>query len=273
MLYSGELGRVTVLAHGLHPNVTHGSKKSHKHCDGHTPVNSIELLAKLCEGSFLTQPMKGNSSRQPTRTNRLSANRQPVLPVDWWTGKLLREEKRRDNLNIRATKVTGKLIALFCIECHHELQLKQWGGSCDDSDVKCVSWINDECIYKVKPIFLYSSQWISDFIQSCIPLMILDLFAGLSFIWVAITWYSDRQVDIISSKTLIVLSLPINERDGTFHHQHLNTSDSTAATQHRQLNTIQHIYVITQLQDKSPPPYSARGQFIAGIEFIASNRR
>lgn len=47
LLYSGELGCGTVLVHGLHPTLTRGSKLLHVHCNGYTPVNGIDLPAKL----------------------------------------------------------------------------------------------------------------------------------------------------------------------------------------------------------------------------------
>lgn len=50
LLYSGKLGCRTVLVHGLHPTLTHGSKKSHEHYHNHAPVNGINLSIKLCEG-------------------------------------------------------------------------------------------------------------------------------------------------------------------------------------------------------------------------------
>lgn len=60
-----ELGYRTVLVHGLHPTFMHGSKKLHTHCNSHTLVKGIDLLAKLCEGSwkgFLTQLVEENNS-------------------------------------------------------------------------------------------------------------------------------------------------------------------------------------------------------------------
>lgn len=51
LLYLSEFGCGTALVHGLHTAFTHGSKKSHGHCDSHTPVNGIDLPIKLYGGS------------------------------------------------------------------------------------------------------------------------------------------------------------------------------------------------------------------------------
>lgn len=55
-LYLGGLGCGIVPVHSLHSSLTHGSKKFHAYCDGHTPVNGNDLLAKLCEGSQYNFP-------------------------------------------------------------------------------------------------------------------------------------------------------------------------------------------------------------------------
>lgn len=68
LLYSGEIGCVSLLVHDLQPTLTHSFKASHRHCDGHT---NIDMSAKLCESSregFPTRSVKGNAFPQPTCT-------------------------------------------------------------------------------------------------------------------------------------------------------------------------------------------------------------
>lgn len=68
----------SVLVHGRHQRVTHASKMSHGNCVSHTPVNGIDLLAQLYDGSrngFSTQPVKEDTSSQPNFAKQPSANR------------------------------------------------------------------------------------------------------------------------------------------------------------------------------------------------------
>lgn len=78
--YSDDLGCETVLVPHLHPNITHGSKKSHGNCDAHTVVNGVDLPDELCKGSrknSATRPVKENTSLQliffGTNINQLPA--------------------------------------------------------------------------------------------------------------------------------------------------------------------------------------------------------
>lgn len=59
-LYPGELGCRIILVYSLHWTLAHGSKKLHRHHNGHTLVNSINLSGKLrvVRTGFLTQLVK-----------------------------------------------------------------------------------------------------------------------------------------------------------------------------------------------------------------------
>lgn len=56
------MGCGTLIVHGLYPTLTHSSKKSHVHCDSHTPVNGIDLPVNLFKSSQKVFPVKGTVS-------------------------------------------------------------------------------------------------------------------------------------------------------------------------------------------------------------------
>lgn len=99
--------------YSLHTTLTHDSKKLHGHCYGPIPVNSIDPLAKLCEGNW-----KGAF---PTcKGKRLSPN--APVPSSHWPGTnlglesapqrsmtlLVGWEGGRDQFNIQDAKGTDK---------------------------------------------------------------------------------------------------------------------------------------------------------------------
>lgn len=122
----------TTKLHGLYPTLAHGSKTSHWHCLGHTLFNSIDLPAKLWNGSQKYFPIGKEKRHSQTGAKRPSASRQLArrswasdLPVsEWISGR---------KAGVTSTCPVQKETASYCTFC---LEWHQQGVGVDHSGAR-----------------------------------------------------------------------------------------------------------------------------------------